>query len=152
MKILKLTAVIILLIGIAYITYGAFTIYLASWNITDLTPKMLQDIYATGATWEEWKRSFFRGGAYVMGLGVVTVIAGVGIIKGKFWGRTIWLFSSPILLLTQFSEGQKTLTQFKTYSSYRLALILLIVIASTWVMLLLPSSRRELAKKDPTST
>jgi hypothetical protein len=151
MKILKLTALIILMTGIAYIIYGAFAIYVASLNVADLTPKMVYDVYSTGTTWEEWKRSFFCGGAYAMGLGVVTVIAGIGIMKRKSWGRTIWLFLSPILLLMQFSEGQKSLTQFKTQSSYQLALALVIVIALTWLMLLLPSSRRELAKNDPTA-
>jgi hypothetical protein len=86
-----------------------------------------------------------------MGLGVVTVIAGIGIIRRKSWGRTIWLFLSPILLLTQLSEGQKSLTQFNTQSGYRLAFALIIVIILTWLMLLLPSSRKELAKNDPTS-
>ncbi len=137
--------------GIAYVAYGAFAIYVASLNVADLTPKMAYDVYATGATWEEWKKSFFRGGVYAMGLGVVTVIAGIGIIRSKSWGRTTWLFLSPILLLTQFSEGQKSLTQFKTQSSYQLAFALLLVIALTWLLLLLPSSRRELAKKDPTA-
>jgi hypothetical protein len=151
MKILKMTAVIILMTGIAYAAYGAFAIYVASLNVADLTPMMAHDVYATGVSWEEWKRSFFRGGAYAMGLGVIAVIAGIGIMKGKSWGRTIWLFLSPILLLTQFSEGQKSLTQFKTQSSYQLALALLIVIALSWLMLLFPSSRRELAKKDPTA-
>lgn len=145
-SILKLTALMILLIGLAYISYGAFAIYIASQNIADLPPKIIYDIIATGATWEEWKRTFFRGGAYAMGLGVVSVIAGFGLLRTKSWGRTIWLFLSPILLITQFAEGQKSLTQFNSRGAYQLALALLVIIALTWLMLLVPSSRRELDK------
>ncbi len=71
--------------GIAYVAYGAFAIYVASLNVADLSPKMVYDLFATGATWEEWKKSFFRGGVYSMVLGVVTVIAGIGIIRRKSW-------------------------------------------------------------------
>lgn len=146
MKILKITALIIFLIGFAYIAYGAYAIYIASLNVADLSARISQDITATGATWAEWKRTFFRGGAYAMGLGIVTVIAGIGIAKIKTWGRTIWIFSTPILLLTQFAEGQKSLTYFNDKGAYQLALALLITIVLTWLLLLLPSSRSEFAE------
>ena len=145
-KTLNLAALMILLIGLAYIAYGAFAIYLASQNIADLPTKITYDILATGATWEEWKKTFYRGGAYTIGLGVVSVIAGLGLIRTKSWGRTIWLFLSPILLLTQFAEGQKSLTQFNSRGAYQLGWALLVIIALTWLMLLLSSSRRELAE------
>lgn len=135
MKILKLTAFIILLIGLFYIAYGVLAIYIASWTTSDLSSEISHDIYATGASWEDWKRSFIQGGIYAIGLGAVTGFAGIGIM---------------ILLLTQFSEGQKSLVWFKTYGSYRIALVLLIVVTLTWSLLLLPSLRRELKKKDPT--
>lgn len=150
MKILKLTAFIILLIGLFYIAYGVLAIYIASWTTSDLSSEISHDIYATGASWEDWKRSFIQGGIYAIGLGAVTGFAGIGIMRIKNWGRTLWFFLSPILLLTQFSEGQKSLVWFKTYGSYRIALVLLIVVTLTWSLLLLPSSRRELKKKDPT--
>ena len=146
MRILKLTAIIILVIGLAYIAYGAFAIYITSQTVADLSAKIIQDIVTSGATWEEWEKTFFRGGAYAIGLGIVTVAAGVGIFKARTWGRTIWFFLSPILLLTQFAEGQKSLTYFNSRVAYLLAWSLLIIIALTWLMLLLPSSRRELEK------
>ena len=62
MKILKITALIIFLIGFAYIAYGAYAIYIASLNVADLSARISQDITATGATWAKWKRTFFRGG------------------------------------------------------------------------------------------
>jgi hypothetical protein len=151
MRILKLAAFIILLTGLFYIIYGALTIYLSSWDITDLPARYASeinnDIRMTGATWERWQRAFFNGGAFAIGLGIVTVTAGIGIIRTKSWGRTIWLFLSPILMLFQFAQGQKSVTKFNTQSNYKLAFLLLIIITSTWLMLLLPSSRTAMAKK-----
>lgn len=146
MKILKLTSLLIILIGLAYIAYGAFSIYFASLNVADLPANISNDINATGATWEEWKKAFFRGGVYAIGMGIVTLTTGIGIFKAKNWGRTLWIFLSPILLLNQFLEGQKSLIYFKTWGAYQLAWFLLIIIALTWLMLFLPSSRRQLAK------
>lgn len=147
MKTLKLAAVIIILIGTAYISYGAIAIGAASFNVADLPPKMARYISSTGATWDEWKRTFFRGGIWGMGLGCVAIIAGIGVFRFKTWGRTLWLFLSPILLLNQFSEGQKSLTYFRTNSSYHMALGLLIIVTMSWLLLLTPTARRELAPK-----
>lgn len=151
MKIHKWAALVILLTGLAHIVYGALTIYLSSMNVADLPIRISNTIYATGETWEFWKKAFFRGGIYVGGVGIAAVVAGIGIIRTKSWGRTIWLFLSPILLLSQFSQGQKSLTQFNKQGNYKLAFVLLIVVTLSWIMLLLPSSRTELGKKDPTS-
>lgn len=146
MKYLNITALIISLIGLAYFAYGAYAIYISSLNVADLSARISQDVTATGATWADWKRTFLRGGAYAMGLGIVTIVAGIGIAKIKTWGRTIWIFLTPMLLLTQFAEGQKSLTYFNDKGAYQLAFALLITIALTWLMLLLPSSRSEFAR------
>jgi hypothetical protein len=143
MKFIKLTALIIWLIGIAYIAYGSFAIYVASQNIDDLPAKILHDVNVTGVSWLEWKNSFLRGGIFAISMGTLAGAVGTGIFRAKEWGRTVWSILSPILLLSQFSEAQKSLTHFNSWGHYQFAFDLFILIALTWVILLLPSSRRE---------
>lgn len=151
MKILKITALMISLIGIFYIAYGMFAVYIASWNVAELTDKMSHDIAATGAPWGEWQQSFSRAGIKAIGLGFVTVLAGVGIFKAKPWGKAIWIIMSPILLLSQFAQGQKSLTHFNSQVHFQIAWVLLVIVVLTWLMLLLPSSRKTLESEHRTS-
>ena len=143
MKSLKLTALIIWLIGIAYIAYGSFAIYVALQHIENLPAKILHDATATGVSWEEWKNSFLRGGIFAIIMGTLAGTVGIGIFRANKWGRAVWSILSPILLLSQFSEAQKSLTHFNSRGHYLFAFDLLILIALTWVILLLPASRRE---------
>jgi len=140
-----------MMIGIVYIAYGSLTVYIASWNVTELTERMTRDIAATGAPWEEWQQSFFRAGAKTIGLGVVTIFAGIGIFGAKLWGRAIWIILSPILTLAQFAQGQKNLTHFKSHMLFQAAWVSLFVILITWIMLVLPSSRKEFTNNDRTA-
>lgn len=97
----------ILVIALGHIAYGALTIYLASLDAADLPPKIFNAITATGATWVEWKRTFFWGGIYTIGVGGGCHYSGNWRCQSKDLGKDCLVANVPCLVAKTICRRSK---------------------------------------------